>query len=172
MKQKAILDTSFWIHLNKMELQNIFIKYYDIVIPKKVEDEIIYCNSFKFMIYKPKDFYTYEEFKKNNQISIINPKKISSELSTQISKNSGELFAIALAKEKNWIVFIDNGRPNKYCLNNNIKTATIVDFIIFLKIEKKITKTEIKKKINIIKTSIPKENIEKMNRYLNCDKYE
>jgi predicted nucleic acid-binding protein len=169
MKAKAILDTSFWIHLNKTKIWNVFLEYYDVVVPKQVEKEITYCNTFKSLIYKPQDIEIYEKLRKNKKIIIINPKKISKKLSCQISKNSGELFAIALAKEKDWIVFIDNGRPNKYCIENNIKTATIIDFLIFLKNEKRITKKEIKEKINKIKTSIPKKMLEEIKKYLKKD---
>jgi len=166
MKPKAILDTSFWIHLVKMGLESQFITLFEIIIPQKVEDEILYCNTFKFMIYKPQDIRVYERLKQERKITIINPKDISKQLTNQISKNSGELFAIALAKERNWIVFIDNGRPQKYCIENNIQTSTIIDFLIYLKEEKLLNIKEIEQKVNLIKDSLSNKYLKQIEEYL------
>ncbi|MFA5745483.1 MAG: hypothetical protein WCX82_03260 [archaeon] len=166
MKPKAILDTSFWIHLVKLDLENHFLNLFDPIVPQKVEDEILYCNTFKFMIYKPQDIRIYEKLKNENKIEIINPREISKQLLSHISKNSGELFAIALAKEKSWIVFIDNGRPHNYCIENNIQTGTIGDFLIYLKEEKILTIKEIKNKINLIKDSLSERYLEQIKKYL------
>jgi len=165
MKPKAIIDASFWIHLIKLELEEIFLQYYEIITTTRIEEEILYCNNFKYFIYKPKDIKLYENFKKENKIQIKNPKTISKELESQISKNSGELQAIALAKENNYIVFIDNGRPNEYCIKNNILSATIIDFLIFLNNNKILTKKEILYKINLIKNSLPKNYLKKIENY-------
>jgi predicted nucleic acid-binding protein len=166
MKPKAILDTSFWIHLVKLDLENKFMNLFEIIMPKKVEDEILYSNSFKFMIYKPQDIRVYENLKSHNKITILNPKEIDKKISSQISKNSGELYAIALAKEKNWVVFIDNGRPQKYCFENNIQTGTIIDFLIHLKNENIIGSKEIEKKIELIKNSLSKKYLDQIKKYL------
>jgi len=170
MKAKAILDTSFWIHLVKINLENRFLELYDIIVPTKVEEEILFCNTFKFMIYKPQDVRVYERLKQENKITIINPKDISKQLTNQISKNSGELFAIALATERNWIVFIDNGRPQKYCVENNILTSTICDLLIYLKEEKILTIKEIEQKIELIKDSLSDKYLKQIKEYLKKEK--
>jgi hypothetical protein len=167
MKKKAIIDTSFWIHLVKINLEKNFLELYDVILPKKVEEEILFCNSFKLMIYKPKDIKIYEKLKYENKIKVVDPKIIPKELSSQISKNSGELFAISLAKENDVIVFIDNGRPHTFCKKNKIKTGTIIDFLIYLKEEKKINISDIKEKINIIKESLSKKHLKDIKKYIN-----
>jgi hypothetical protein len=167
MKPKAIIDTSFWIHLVKTNLEDHFMRRFVIIAPQRVEEEILYCNTFKFMVYKPQDIRVYEKLKSENKIIILNPKKIKKELASQISKNSGELYAIALAKENRWIVFIDNGRPHKFCIENDIQTGTIIDFIIYLKMENQLTTKEIKQKIELIKDSLSEKYLEQIKKYLN-----
>jgi hypothetical protein len=166
MKPKAIIDTSFWIHLVKTKLDGHFVRLFDIIAPQRVEEEILYCNTFKFMVYKPQDIKIYEKLKSENKIEILNPKKIEKELISQISKNSGELYAIALAKENQWIVFIDNGRPHKYCIENNISTGTIIDFMIYLEMKNQLTTKEIKQKIELIKDSLSERYLEQIKKYL------
>jgi hypothetical protein len=167
MKAKAIVDTSFWIHLVKINLEDKFLELYDIIVPTKVEEEILFCNTFKFMIYKPKDIKVYEKLKSLNKIENINPCVIPKELSSQISKNSGELYAISLSKEKDVIVFIDNGRPYDFCIKNKIKTGTIIDFLVYLKEENQLNLSEIKEKIKILENSISKKLLKDIKKYIN-----
>jgi predicted nucleic acid-binding protein len=88
----AIVDTSFWIHLIKVDLLEIFLKYYSkIIIPSKVLEELTFFESFKYKVYIPEDIKEFKKLKEKKVISIKNPKKINKELERQVSKKSGEL---------------------------------------------------------------------------------
>jgi predicted nucleic acid-binding protein len=166
-KAIAIVDASFWIHLIKINLLQLFLEYYKtIVVPSKVEREITWSESFKFMIYTPEDIKQYNKLKKEDIIIIKEPKVIKQQLKSQVSKDSGELYCIALAQETGYIVFIDNGKPYNYCNENNILVANIIEFMLFLYTEQKLTKKEIYVKINLIKNSIPISYLKEIENYL------
>jgi predicted nucleic acid-binding protein len=169
MEEKAIsiVDASFWIHLVKTDLLPLFLDYYKtIFIPLKVEQEITWYESFKFIVYTPEDIKQYNKLKQSGVIVIKNPKIVKKQLSSQVSKDSGELYCIALSQETNTIVFIDNGRPYSYCKENNILVANIVEFMLFLYNEKKLNKKEVLFKISLIKDSIPIGYLDSIEKYL------
>jgi len=165
--QIAIVDASFWIHLIKTDLLHIFQEYYNrIIVPLKVEEEITFSESFKFMVYIPEDIKHYNKLKQEGIIIVQNPKTITKQLSSQVSKDSGELYCIALSQEIGLIVFIDNGRPYNYCKENNILVANIIEFLLFLYIEKRLNKKEVYSKINVIKSSISNSYLKGIEKYL------
>jgi predicted nucleic acid-binding protein len=157
-KADAILDSSFYIHLVKTNLLSYFLKFYNIVVCSKVKEEILYFKNSN--IYLPLDIEIFSELENLKIISIINPLKIDNNINSQISHNSGELYSIALAKEKGIIVFIDNGRPFEYCKKNNILCANIVEFLLFLNKNKILSKKVLFSKINIIKEILPRKYLE------------
>jgi len=154
-KSLAVLDTSFYIHLVKIDLIDIFLNFYKIIVCSKVKEEITYF--IHRDLYLPKDIELFLKFEKSDIIRIENPTKIPKSLISEISNDSGEMYAIALAQEKNSIVFIDNGRPYKYCLKNKILCSNIVEFLLYLYTNRIITKREILNKIKIIENTLPKE---------------
>jgi len=163
----AIVDASFWIHLIKVDLLSLFLEYYKIIIiPSKVEKEITWSESFKFIIHTPEDIKQYNKLKKDGIIIVQDPKHIKKQLESQVSKDSGELYCIALSEETKYILFIDNGRPYNYCKENNIMVANIIEFILFLYLEKKISKKEVFSKIDLIKSSIPVSCLKNIKEYL------
>jgi len=166
-KSIAIIDTSFWIHLVKTDLLGLFLEYYSkMIFPVKVEEELTFSESFKSKVYISKDIKEYRLLKEKNIIVIQDPKTISKEFESQVSKNSGELFCIALSKETGYISFIDNGRPYNFCKKNNILVSNIIEFMLFLYTENKINKSEIFIKINLIKRTISNEYLKTIENYL------
>ena len=169
-KRCAIIDSSFFIHLIKIDLLNYFFNYYDkIIVPLKVEKEITFIDNLSSNIYTPKDILEFKRLKKENKIIIKNPKQINKKLKSQVSNDSGELYSIALSYETKNIVFIDNGRPYKFCKENNILVANIIEFILYLYLENKLTKKECYFKINLIKNSIPLNYLKDIDKYLESD---
>jgi hypothetical protein len=71
-----------------------------------------------------------------------------------------------LAQETRFIVFIDNGRPYNYCKGNNILIANLLEFMLFLYAEQKLTKKEIYVKINLIRSSVPTSYLKEIDNYL------
>ena len=163
----AIVDTSFWIHLVKVDLLEIFLEYYSkIIFPSKVEAELTFFESFKYKVFIPLDVREYRRHKKKEIIIIKDPLKVSKELESQVSKNSGEIFCIALSLEKGYISFIDNGRPYDFCKKNNILVSNIIEFMLFLYFEKKISKKDFLLKIKLIERLISKEYLKNIESYL------
>ncbi|MDD3178507.1 MAG: hypothetical protein PHR26_03225 [Candidatus ainarchaeum sp.] len=154
-KPLAILDSSFYIHLVKTNLINIFLEHYDLVMTKKVYEEITYFKDKS--LYLPFDIRFLLKLVEDKKILIKQPKTlVNKNLPFQVSKNSGEYFSILLAKEIKAIVFIDNGRPYSFCVKNNILCSNIVEFMFYLYKHKKIKKNGLKDKLRIICDSIPK----------------
>lgn len=165
-KPLAVLDSSFYIHLVKTNLINIFLEHYDLVITKKVYEEITYFKDKS--IYLPFDIRFLLKLIEDNKVIIKQPKTlINKNLQSQVSCDSGEYFSILLAKELNAIVFIDNGRPYSFCVKNKILCSNIVEFMFYLYKHKKIKKNELKDKIRIIYDSIPKNYLKEI-----CEFYE
>lgn len=147
-KPKAVIDTSFWIHLVKLNLVEQFIQLWDILVTKKVEEELQAFVNIK--LYIPLDLEIYNDLKSKGIIQIKNPKNIPKNIDNQITKNSGELFSIALAKENKIIVFIDNGIPYDFCKKNKILVANNVDFCLKLLLDNKLTREEALSKLEIL----------------------
>src|SRR5574343_998374 len=96
-KPKAIIDTSFWIHLVKLNLVEQFIQLWNIVVTRKVEEEL--QDFVRIKLYTPLDLEIYNDLKSKGTIQIKDPKSIPKDIDNQITSNSGELYSIALAKE-------------------------------------------------------------------------
>ncbi len=147
-KPKAVVDTSFWIHLVKLGLVDAFTSLWDIVVTKKVEEELQAFTRIK--LYLTLDLEIYSILKQEGEIQIKNPKNVPSDIDSQITKDSGELFSLALAKEEKIIVFIDNGISYDFCKRNSIAATNIVDFCLHLVENSKITKEDALEKLNIL----------------------
>jgi len=167
-KSVAIVDSSFYIHLVKINLIDTFLDLYDLVVCTKVKDEITY---FEYKsLYTPFDIEVFNKLLNEKKIIIKDPKNITKQLESEVSSNSGELYSIALAQELNYIVFIDNGRPFEYCKNQNIMCANIIEFLLYLYSVKLLPKKEIIKKLKIISKSIPKKYLLECLNILNVKK--
>jgi hypothetical protein len=149
-KPKAVVDTSFWIHLVKLNLVESFTQLWNIVVTRKVEEEL---HAFvRIKLYTPLDLEIYNELKSNGTIQVKDPKSVPGNINSQITNNSGELFSIALAKEDKIIVFIDNGIPYDFCKRNQILAANIVDYLMRQYEQKKFTKEQTLEKLMILES--------------------
>ena len=145
-KPKAVVDTSFWIHLVKLNLVEEFIELWNIVVTRKVEEELQAFARIK--LYTPLDLEIYTNLKSKEIIKIKDPKSIPKDIDSQITCDSGELYSIALAKEEKIIVFIDNGIPYDFCKRNNIKVMNTIDLCFLLLKLNKFSKEDLFQKIN------------------------
>jgi predicted nucleic acid-binding protein len=157
VKLKAVVDSSFWINLNKADLVKYLFDYFDLYFTEKVEDELSDYKDTRASV--PKDLDSFIQLKKLDFVQVKNPKTVSKKLSETLSNYSGEIYTIALAEELNAIVLVDDYGPTIYCENNKIGHLTSVTFIAMLFRKNKITKEEAKQKINLLKRSINKEMI-------------
>lgn len=157
-KLKAVVDSSFWININKTGLVKYLFDYFELYFTEKVEDELSDYKDTRN--YVPKDLDTFIQLENLNFIQIKNPKTIKKRLQDCLSNYSGELYTIALAEELDAIILTDDSGPLKYCNRYSLLSATTPTFILKLFRSRKITKEEAKQKINLIKRSIRKEIIE------------
>jgi predicted nucleic acid-binding protein len=157
-KVKAVVDSSFWININRVDLVNILNDYFELIFTKKVEEELLIT---KKMFYIPKDIIKYNELKNKKLITIQNPKQIDRDLWNRLSKDSGEMQCIALAKEINAVVLIDNGAAIEYCKKNKIMLINSINFIIYYYYLDKITFDQAIQKINVLSPFIKKKYVEK-----------
>lgn len=158
LKQKAVVDSSFWINLNKTGLVKYLFNYFDLYFTEKVEDELSDYKDTRGFV--PNDLDAFTQLKKLDFIKIQNPKFTSRKLQDSLSNYSGELYTIALAEELKAIVLIDDSGSLKYCNRCNLISITTPGFIYKLYRSSIITKKEAKQKINLIKKSINKEFID------------
>lgn len=164
VKQIAVVDSSFWININKIDLVKYLFDYFDLYFAEKVEDELSDYKDTRN--YVPKDLDAFLQLKKLDFIQIKNPKFISNKLQENLSNYSGELYTIALAEELKAVVLVDDSGPIKYCKRYGITAITTPAFILKLFKEKKITKKIAKQKINIIKRNLKKEIINEILKQL------
>lgn len=157
VKLKAVVDSSFWINLNKTDLVKYLFDYFELYFTEKVEDELSDYKDTRNCV--PKDLDSFIQLKKLDFIQIKNPKFISKKLQDTLSNYSGELYTIALAEELKATVLVDDYGPVIFCKNNGVSSITTIAFIYRLYSLKIITKEEAKQKINLIKKSIKKELI-------------
>ena len=155
IKLKAVVDSSFWINLNKTDLVKYLFDYFELYFTEKVEDELSDYKDTRSYI--PKDLDAFLQLKKLDFIQIRNPKAIKKKLQDCLSNYSGEIYTIALAEELNATVLVDDYGPVIFCKNNNIPSITTVSFIYRLYFLGIITKEDAKQKINLIKRGINKE---------------
>jgi hypothetical protein len=143
-KPFVVIDASFWINCVYLELNIFLIDYFNLIFTTKVKEKLLFSKKHDFFK-KSKDITLFEEYLSLNKNVIKDPTKLS--FTNQLSKNSGKLYSISLAKEKKYGVFIDDGFPYDVCGKNNILRMNSVDFIIFLYLKKEIDKN---KAINLI----------------------
>lgn len=147
----CILDSSFWINICKIGLSEYLFKYFNLFSSKKVFDELsIHSKSY---IYLPQDYLLFQKYVKEDLI-IIKKNYILKDVNLSLSKDSGEVYTISLAKKNKYIVLMDDNGPLKYCIKNKIEFLTSIHFLIFLYKKNELSKTEVLDKILKLKNSI------------------
>ena len=150
-KKIAVVDSSFWININRVGLVDSLLERFELVFTSKVEEELL-INSKLF--YTPKDIIIYNRLKEIGLIEIKDPKIISPDLWNILSKDSGEIYTIALAIELNATVLVDNSAAIEYCIQKNILITNSVTFILYDALQSKLTYTQALDKINLLKPYI------------------
>jgi hypothetical protein len=144
----VISDSSTLILLSKSKLISIIKSILKIYIP-----EIVYLEIIRGKEKNHKDAYEIEDMIKNKEIIIINPnQKTVSELEKIYKIDAGELYAIALAKELNKIILIDDKKGINACNYLNIKLYTSLTLLELLFEEEIISKEEAKESLKLLET--------------------
>ena len=140
VKLKAVVDSSFWININKTGLVKYLFEYFELYFTEKVEDELSDYKDTRGSV--PKDLDVFLQLKNLDFVSLKNPRVITKRQEECLSKNSGEIQTIALAEEINAIVLVDDYGPVIFCDQNNITHLTSVTFIAMLYKKNKISRSE------------------------------
>lgn len=150
-KKIAIVDSSFWININRVGLVDYLLERFELIFTSKVEDELLV--NFK-LFYTPRDIIVYNKLKDMDLIKIRNPKNVSDNLYNSLCKTSGEVQTIALAIELNGAVLVDNSAAIEYCIKNKIQVINTINFILYSYDQDKLTYEQSLEKINILKPFI------------------
>lgn len=144
----VISDSSTLILLTKSKLIDLTLDYFDIIIPTVVYEEIIIGK-----LNNMQDAFEIESLVNSNRIKIKDPKdtKLIETLEKNFNLDVGELKAIALAKEQNKSIFIDDKKGLSVCKLLNIETYTVIRLLNTFYLTKLLTKEELKEKLEILK---------------------
>lgn len=144
----VISDASTLILLTKAKLIDLTLKYFDIVVPTIVYEEIERGKSQNI-----EDAFEIEELVNSRKIKIKNPKDkyLIDMLTKKFSLDVGALHAIALAKEENRSIFVDDKKGLCVCKLLNINTYTAIRLLNTFYLTKLLTKEELKEKLEILR---------------------
>lgn len=124
MKQNVALDASFWINISGLSFHSFLKDYFRLFVCGEVEREILYpITDLKI---EPFDAAVFSQWVQEGAITRENP--------TQFRKTFqvGESQAISLAREKGYVLLIDDSNPYNYARKVGIKVVGSPDFAVFL----------------------------------------
>ncbi len=170
IKLKIVIDASFWINIVYLELDKYLVKYFDIYMVSKVEEEIL--NNSEHKVYDSEDMEIFLELKNNKQIFIKNPINIPKKLLDNLQSNSGELYTIALGIENKISICIDDGNPYNFCFREGLSPVNSIDFIYFLYLKKEINSKQSINYINKLQRRIKLSYIEKAKKLFKVRNYD
>jgi len=151
-KIKAVIDSSFWTNINKVNLARYLLDYFELYSTEKVREELL--DHPKKELYTPKDADLFKTYIDAGLITLINPLEIPKDIMHQVSVDSGEMYVLTIAKERNMGVLLDDNGPLQYCEKNKIILFTSIHFIYILYKENIISKQDALDKIIQLKKSI------------------
>ena len=151
-KVKAVIDSSFWININKVNLARYLLDYFALYSTKKVREELL--DHPKKDLNIPKDAELFKSLIDAGLISIAVPILIPKDIRQLLSEDSGEVYVLSLAKERNMSVLLDDNGPLQYCEKNKIRLFTSIHFIYLLYRDNIISKQDAIDKIMQLKKSI------------------
>jgi len=151
-KVKAVVDSSFWININKVNLARYLLDYFELYSTEKVREELL--DHPKKELYTPKDAELFKSLIDAGLINIVVPVLIPKDIKQLLSIDSGEVYVLSLAKERNMSVLLDDNGPLQYCEKHKIKLFTSVHFIYLLYRDNIISKQDAIDRIVLLKKSI------------------
>ena len=122
-KQKASLDSSFWINAYRAGLTADLLDYFLVRVCTEVAEEIRRPLA---MGVESMDAVLFDALVKKRQIEL-------EDADHRLTRfGPGEAMAIALAQERGYVLLIDDSRPHEYARANGIRCVTTVDLIVFM----------------------------------------
>ncbi len=151
-KVNAVIDSSFWINLSRVDLTKFLLDYFAIYSTIKVKEELF--DFYERKGYFSKDSYLFKLYLEADFIILKDPKEITLKIKQELSKDSGELYCAALLKEIGGVFLTDDKGALNFCKNNNLFAITSVYFIVRLYKDNLISKEKAKFSIMQLKGKI------------------
>jgi hypothetical protein len=155
-KQKASLDTSFWINCYRVGLIEELSTYFQLFVCSEVRNEIL-IPVLRLGIMS-QDAVIFQQKLNQKEIEIRNPS-----ITPKTMFHNAEDVAITLAEEMGIALLIDNGSPHEYARKKGFKVVSTAAFIVFLFSDGKLGIEEAENKLYDLR-GLLKENIIEQNQ--------
>lgn len=128
----ASLDTSFWTYASQIGVAPYLFTFFRVYYCQAVKNEIITTHPSETTLIYPQAML-FMVFEEDGRLKSIEPQKPLSIFGV------GEAHAIAVAKERQWILLINDGRPLVYARSLGITTVSVPGFCVLLYAKRMIT---------------------------------
>ncbi|MBI3957235.1 MAG: hypothetical protein HY328_00400 [Chloroflexi bacterium] len=130
--QDASLDTSFWVMSSKIGLVPYLFDFFRVHYCQAVADEIITTDPETTMLIYPQAML-FRVMRDDGRLHLVEPEK------PLHLYGVGEAHAIALARERNWVLLINDSRPLQFAQSIGIFCISVPEFCVLLYTQGKIT---------------------------------
>lgn len=128
----ASLDTSFWTYASQVGVAPYLFNFFRVHYCQAVRDEVVTTNQNETTLIYPQAML-FMVFEEDGRLQRIEPQKPLTLFGV------GEAHAIALAKEREWVLLINDARPFYYARSLGIVTISVAGFCVLLYAEGMIT---------------------------------
>jgi hypothetical protein len=104
-RQPAVLDASFWINAVRSGLVAYMGDYFSLKVPPRVGAEL---SALLGQTHPPEPAVLFEAWQQGGLVEIVAPEQPIGRF------DAGENEAIALARERNWVLLLDNSAPRDW----------------------------------------------------------
>lgn len=132
MLLNASLDTSFWTYASQVGVAPYLFRFFRVHYCQVVKDEIVTTDPAATTLIYPQAmlFLVFEEDGRLHQQESLHPLPVF---------GIGEAHAIAVAKENDWVLLINDSRPLLYARSLGLTTVSVPSFCVLLYSKKLIT---------------------------------
>jgi predicted nucleic acid-binding protein len=131
------LDTSFWNIASQIGVIPYVFTFFRVHYCQSVESEIVTTDPDETPLIYPQAML-FKVMQEDGRLHRAEPERPLSQF------GAGEANAIALAREREWILLINDYRPLQLAKSLNIQCVSVPDFCVFLYAEQKITYRAVK----------------------------
>ena len=133
MIQNASLDTSFWVISSQIGLTPYLFDFFRIHYCQAVADEIVTTDPETTTLIYPQAML-FQVMRDDGRLHLVDPEK------PLHLYGVGEAHAIALARERKWVLLINDSLPLQFAQSIGIFCVSVPEFCILLYTQGKITK--------------------------------
>lgn len=130
--QNASLDTSFWVMSSQIGLIPYLFDFFRVHYCQAVADEIITTDPETTTLIYPQAML-FRVMRDDGRLNLVEPEK------PLHLYGVGEAHAIALAREQNWVLLINDSRPLQFAQSIGVFCVSVPEFCVLLYTQGKIT---------------------------------